>query len=409
MASQADIDQDALAAEWGLALEAEDSGADPSAMQAVAAAAAGGAPGDGNDEMAEQWAAMIDDGSQFAQAAKGGAERILNQEEIDSLLGFSLAEVTLNDNSGIRAIIDSAMVSYERLPMLEIVFDRLVRLMTTSLRNFTSDNVEVSLDRITSVRFGDYLNSIPLPAILAVFKAEEWDNFGLFTVDSSLIYSIIDVLLGGRRGQTAIRIEGRPYTTIETSLVKRMIEVVLADAELAFRPLSPVKFDIDRLETNPRFAAISRPANAAILVRLRIDMEDRGGNIELLLPYATIEPIRDVLLQMFMGEKFGRDPIWEGHLATEIGQAEIAVDAVLYEAELPLRQLMKLEVGDTLPLELKPDAFVTVRCGDVTLTEGRMGRVGDRVAVRIARPLRKPKTTFAMFEKADESSKRVEA
>jgi flagellar motor switch protein FliM len=292
--------------------------------------------------------------------------------------------------------------------MLEIVFDRLVRLMTTSLRNFTSDNVEVSLDRITSVRFGDYLNSIPLPAILTVFKAEEWDNFGLFTVDSSLIYSIIDVLLGGRRGQTAIRIEGRPYTTIETSLVKRMVEVVLADAEVAFRPLSPVKFNIDRLETNPRFAAITRPANAAILVRLRIDMEDRGGTIELLLPYATIEPIRDVLLQMFMGEKFGRDPVWEGHLATEIGQASIAVEAVLYEAEMPLKQLMSLDVGDTLTLELKPDALVTVRCGDVALTEGRMGRVGDKVAVRVVKPLRKPKTTFAMFEMADQSAKPME-
>jgi flagellar motor switch protein FliM len=137
-------------------------------------------------------------------------------------------------------------------------------------------------------------------------------------------------------------------------------------------------------------------------------MEDRGGNVELLLPYATIEPIRDVLLQMFMGEKFGRDPIWEGHLATEIGQAEIAVEAVLYEAKLPLRQLMRLEVGDTLPLELRPDALVTVRCGDVTLTEGRMGRVGDRVAVRVAKPLRKPRTTFAMFEGSEGSSNRVE-
>jgi len=259
------------------------------------------------------------------------------------------------------------------------------------------------------VRFGDYLNSIPLPAILAVFKAEEWDNFGLCTVNSSLIYSIIDVLLGGRRGQSAVRVEGRPYTTIETNLVKRMIEVVLADAELAFRPLSPVKFNIDRLETNPRFAAISRPANAAILVRLRIDMEDRGGAIELLLPYATIEPIRAVLLQMFMGEKFGRDPIWEGHLATEIGQAEIGVDAVLYEAHLPLRQMMKLSVGDTLMLELKTDALVKVRCGDVTLTEGRMGKVGDRVAVRVDKPLRRPRTTFAMFENADGSTTRLEA
>jgi len=394
------IDQDALAADWGLALEAESA---PGA--AVPRASSGGG---GDDEMAAQWAAMIDDGNQVVQAAKGGAERTLNQEEIDSLLGFSIAGVTLSENSGIRAIIDSAMVSYERLPMLEIVFDRLVRLMTTSLRNFTSDNVEVSLDRITSVRFGDYLNSIPLPAILSVFKAEEWDNYGLITIDSSLIYSIIDVLLGGRRGQTAIRIEGRPYTTIEIGLVRRMIEVVLADAELAFRPLSPVKFNIDRLETNPRFAAISRPANAAILVRLRIDMEDRGGTVELLMPYATIEPIRDVLLQMFMGEKFGRDPIWEGHLATEIGQADIAVSAVLYEAELPLRRLMALEVGDTLPLELRADTLVKVRCGNVTLTEGRMGRVGDHVAVRVTKPLRRPKTTFAMFETADTSSNRME-
>jgi flagellar motor switch protein FliM len=395
------VDQNALAAEWGLSLDG-DANANPNANPAEGAVA-----GEGQEAAAQQWAASVDDAPSF-NANKSSAERVLSQEEIDGLLGFSVADVSLNDNSGIRAIIDSAMVSYERLPMLEIVFDRLVRLMTTSLRNFTSDNVEVSLDRITSVRFGDYLNSIPLPAILAVFKAEEWDNFGIITVSSSLIYSIIDVLLGGRRGQTTLRVEGRPYTTIESNLVKRMIEVVLADAELAFKPLSPVRFNIDRLETNPRFAAISRPANAAILVRLRIDMEDRGGNVELLLPYATIEPIRDVLLQMFMGEKFGRDPIWEGHLATEIGQAEIAVEAVLYEAKLPLRQLMRLEIGDTLPLELRPDALVTVRSGDVTLTEGRMGRVGDRVAVRVAKPLRKPRTTFAMFEGSEGSSNRVE-
>jgi flagellar motor switch protein FliM len=397
--ASAQEDQDAIAAQWEASLDSEDP------IEAAKNAAANELSG----TMAEQWAAMVDDGGRDIGAGKNGGERVLSQEEIDNLLGFSVGEVNLDENSGIRAIIDSAMVSYERLPMLEIVFDRLVRLMTTSLRNFTSDNVEVSLDRITSVRFGDYMNSIPLPAVLSVFKAEEWENFGLATVDSSLIYSMIDVLLGGRRGQASLRIEGRPYTTIETNLVKRLVEVVLADAEQAFRPLSPVTFSIDRLETNPRFAAISRPANAAILVRLHIDMEDRGGNIELLLPYATIEPIRAVLMQMFMGEKFGRDPIWEGHLATEISQAQISVDAVLYEADIPLKQLMQLKVGDTLPLEMRADALVAVRCGNVTLTEGRMGRVGDRVAIRVTKQLRKPNTTFAMFEKADEQTKLMEA
>ena len=151
--------------------------------------------------------------------------------------------------------------------------------------------------------------------MLGVFKAEEWDNFGLLMVDSALIYSIVDVLLGGRRGTAAMRIEGRPYTTIERNLVERMVGVVLNDLTAAFDPLSPVTFRFDRLETNPRFAAIARPANAAMLARLRIDMEDRGGRLELLLPYATLEPVRELLLQMFMGEKFGRDSIWETHLA----------------------------------------------------------------------------------------------
>src|SRR6476660_2860493 len=342
MATKDPHDQDALAAEWGLALES-DSSAAPTSVET---------PAPGTDEVAPQWASMVDDGGGL-QSAKGGAERILNQEEIDSLLGFSLADVSLNDNSGIRAIIDSAMVSYERLPMLEIVFDRLVRLMTTSLRNFTSDNVEVSLDNITSIRFGDYLNSIPLPAILAVFRAEELDNYGLFTVDSNLIYSIVDVLLGGRRGTAAMRIEGRPYTTIERVLVQRMVEVVLADAQAAFEPLTPVHFVLDRLETNPRF-----PAIAAILVKLRIDMEDRGGRVELLLPYATLEPIRKMLLQQFMGEKFGRDNIWESHLASELWTTQMDVRAVLDEQQVPLRQILELKVGDTLMLNATPDSLI---------------------------------------------------
>jgi flagellar motor switch protein FliM len=60
-------------------------------------------------------------------------------------------------------------------------------------------------------------------------------------------------------------------------------------------------------------------------------------------------------------------------------------------------------------LELKSDAPVIVRIGDVTLTEGRMGRVGDRVAVRVAKHLRKPTTTFAMFEMAGGSGSPKEA
>jgi len=371
MAMDAETDQDDMAAAWAAEAEADTS-----------------EDGDA-DDMAAEWEASLsgEEEEEAAAGVSGAGERVLNQDEIDSLLGFELDDENTGDRTGIRAIINSALVSYERLPMLEIVFDRLVRLMTTSLRNFTSDNVEVSLDNITSIRFGDYLNSIPLPAILAVFRAREWDNFGLFTVDSNLIYSIVDVLLGGRRGTAAMRIEGRPYTTIELNLVQRMVEVVLQDACAAFEPLSPVQFELDRLETNPRFAAIARPANAAILVKLRIDMEDRGGRIELLLPYATLEPIRKMLLQQFMGEKFGRDNIWESHLATELWSTKMEVSAVLDEVQKPLGEVMNLKVGDTLMLDAGPDGLIELRCDDIPVTHGHMGRIGHNIGVRLDRPL----------------------
>ena len=366
---------------------AESSKTDDEAMAAEWAAMAEGAGDDDgksdDDKLAAEWEAAEEDGDTEGDDARGNpTSRVLNQDEIDSLLGFADDDGN-DDKSGINALINSALVSYERLPMLEVVFDRLVRMMSTSLRNFTSDNVEVTLDNITSVRFGDYLNSIPLPAMISVIKAEEWDNFGILTVDSALIYSIVDVLLGGRKGTAALRIEGRPYTTIERSLVERMVLVVLADLSAAFDPLSPVNFRFDRLETNPRFATVARPANAAILARFRIDMEDRGGRLELVLPYATLEPVRELLLQMFVGEKFGRDSIWEIHLANEMWNTDIDIEAVLDEQAMSLEDVMNLKVGSRLMFSVNADPKIEFRCGNVPLLSGRMGRKGDKIAILV--------------------------
>jgi flagellar motor switch protein FliM len=348
--------------------------------------------------MAAEWATMSDVVSEDGSEQEANIDRLMNQEEIDTMLGFSIGDDGKGGRNGIQAIVDSGSVTYERLPMLEIIFERLVRLLSTSLRNLFSDNVEVTLEGIRSVRFGDYINSISLPAMLAVFKAEEWDNFGLVTIESALTYSVLDTMLGGKRGQAAARVDGRPFTSIEMSLLRRVIGVVLGDAEAAFRPLSPVNFRVDRIESNPRFVSISRPANAAIRVELRFDMEGRGGSLHLLLPYATIEPIRELLLESFMGEKLGRDPIWENHLATEVWQADVAVKCVLHECTMPLKRVMKLEIGDTLMFDARPDSVASLRCGEFIVSEGRIGRVDDKIAVQVVSPLRRSKTTMAAFD-----------
>lgn len=352
-----------------------------------------------DEKAAAEWeASLAQESSGEATPAKTISEeeqqRILNQDEIDSLLGFDVKKDGSDAKDGIFAILDKSMTAYEKLPMIEVVFDRLVRQLSTSFRNFTSENVEVSLDSMTSVRFEDYLNSIPLPALLIIFRAVEWENYGMVMVDSSQIYTIVDILLGGRKSNKKnVKVEGRPYTIIEQDLVKRMVDILLVDLGAAFEPISPASFHFDRLETNPRFATISRPSNPALLIRFRIDMlEDRGGMIELLLPHATLEPIRDLLLQMFMGENFGQDTVWEKHMGKELRNASVTVETMLAEKTITLRDVMSFKVGSTLLLDCTPEDEVMLRCGGIPITTGILGKVGDNIAVSLLDDIkRKPR------------------
>ena len=347
------------------------------AMAAMAAGAAEADEGEGDEDIG--WGDDV-------------AARVLNQAEIDNLLGFGDEPESGEMPNGMRRVVTAGLMSYERLPMLEIVFDRLVRILSVSLRSMTSDNVEVSIDKITSMRFGDYMDSIPLPAILSVFKAEQWDNYGLMVVDAPMIYSIVDTLLGGRRSTNAVRIEGRPYTTIERTLVERMAGQILKDLSVSFDPVCKVAFSYERTEVNPRFAAISRTSTAAILIKLRLEMDEHGGCFDIVLPYATLEPIRELLLQQFMGEKFGRDNIWETHLAEELRDTEVELDAVLGEQSMSLSQLLDLKVGSQIVFALTPDDPVELRCGGVPLFLARTGNRRDHVAVQIEGTLKSPGT-----------------
>ena len=144
-------------------------------------------------------------------------------------------------------------------------------------------------------------------------------------------------------------------------------------------------FRFERLETNPRFATISRPGNAVVVAKLRIDMEDRGGRLELLIPYATLEPVRELLLQMFMGEKSGvGGSIWETHLAEELWKTDIELTAVLDQLTMTLGDVFDFKVGSQLQLNAQPDSVIEVHCGDVLMFSGKMGRKGDSIAVRIS-------------------------
>jgi len=308
-------------------------------------------------------------------------DRILDQNEIDSLLGLDTGDEE-DGPGGIRALLDNSIISYERLPLLEVIFDRFERLVSTSLRQFTADNVDISIDNITSVRFGEYLNNVPLPAGMVVVNAIGLDDYILVVYESRLIYAVVDILLGGRKARPA-KIEGRQFTTIERRMVEDLSEVVLADLAKAFEPVSPIKFKYERMEVTPRFAAISREGNAAVLITVRVNLEEREGVIQFCMPYATLEPIRDQLLQSFMGEKFGHDNIWENHLSQELYHTTVQLRAVVDEVTYSLNDVLKWRLGDTIMLNAKKNTSVKMKCGKEVKLIGRMGKADDKTAVKI--------------------------
>ncbi len=303
--------------------------------------------------------------------------RILEQAEIDGLL-----KGANSDHRGLKALVQTSTLAHERLPMLEVVFDRLVRLLSTSLRHFTSDNVDVSMEEMTSSRFQEYLDGVPMPAMLNVIKIKEWDTLALMVIDNPLVYTVVDILLGGRREEKH-EVQGRTYSTIERTLNEEFISVVLHDLSKSFEPVESIEFAYERMETNPRFAMIERPNNAGIIIRMNIKIDDRGGTVEFFMPYSSIEQVREKLLQTFIGEKFGNDKIWENHLAGEVWNTTIEAEALLDQVTIKLSDVLAWKKGSFLPLETFEGANIVVQTGDCRLLSGKIGNVRKRVAVQI--------------------------
>lgn len=346
------------------------------------------------EELLAEWENMADEDGEGEEAAAATAaaenpaesgdvpiERLLDQNEIDSLLGVD--EDDEDGRTGIRALLDQNVVNYEKLPMLEVVYDKYERFLSTSLRHFTADNVDVTITNMTSVRFGDYLNSIPLPAGLVVVNASGLEDYILLVYESGLIYSVVDVLLGGRRSSPA-RVEGRSFTNIERRIMDNLTEIVLNDLSEAFTPVAPVQFKMERMEVNPRFAVVTEDTNVCILVTVRVSLEGRDGVMHFCLPYATLEPVREQLLQKFMGEKFGQDNIWENHLSQELFHTNLPMLAVMDQLEFPLGEVLNWKVGDTIPLDAREDSPVKLECSGITKVVGHMGRSQGYKAIKVS-------------------------
>lgn len=322
------------------------------------------------DDMANDW---------------GMASRALDQSDIDNLFGDTGRPPVEQPRRkrGFEALVGGALAGVGRLPTLNIVVDRLAQLMTASMRTFMADNADVNIDRAKAIRLGEFLETVTLPTMIAVLHIEQWDGYCLAALDSRLIASVIEVLLGGRRNRLK-GLEGRPCTAIERTFLERLVnEVIARDLGRAFELVCDVEFTLERFESNGAYAAITKLSAAAITFRAEVAMEGRGGNIDFLIPYATLEPVHALLAQETVGKRRGGDPAWRAHLREILPRTTVKLHAILERRQISATEVLGWRPGSKLLLDRRHDEAIDVLCDDLPVLRARMAEKGGRMALHV--------------------------
>jgi flagellar motor switch protein FliM len=263
------------------------------------------------------------------------------------------------------------------------VLERLGQRLGAALRGLAGGTVGVEVEPLLSDRLGEHLSTLPAQAIVAPFEAAEWGGPGFVIVDGPLVGLAVDLFLGGSGPTAAPPPEGRRHTAIETALVERLIGLLLLELGRALAPVAPTRLRPGRIEIEPRFLAVDRPAEGCVIARVGLALGARRGVMEIVLPQGTLEAVRGQLTVPFAGARLGHDPVWARHLADELWAAGIELEAVLDAEMRPLRDALALEVGSVLPIAAGPETMVSLRYVGRTMLTGRLGRSGERIAVRI--------------------------
>ncbi len=304
---------------------------------------------------------------------------------IGDFFEFDLVGEDRVDRSGLNALINSAIVAQRRMPMLDVVLDRAARRMTRSFRQLTDENLEVSLEDVATKRFGDFLHSHDRASVIGVMHSKNLDAYALIVSDAALMLAVLDLLLGGRRGDLGFFDDFRALTQIELGLAERVIKSMIDDFNASLKAVFDADFTLDRIETIPRFAAIAQEPSVCAVGKYKVRMGERNAAAMIVLPHTAIEPLGETLQRDFIGEHGSDDHLWRRRIDEEVRAARVDINAVLAEKNVALKELNDLSVGDLLVFPASPKSVVTLTAGGRAIVQGRLGRAGERIAVCLQR------------------------
>ena len=314
-------------------------------------------------------------------------DHILSQDEVDALLQGITGESDkpAAEQAGAGAVRSHDLASHDRIvrprmPMLEVINERFARNIRTGLFELIRKSPEVSIGTVRVLKYSAFLQEIVVPTNFNIVSVRPLRGCGLIVCDPPLVFAVIDALFGGA-GKYPTRIEGRDFSATELRIITRLVDVITTQYKLAWEGIYPLELDYQRSEMQPQFANIAGPTDMVVATSFTLEIGDSTGTIHFCIPYATLEPIRDVLSSALQGDTAAPDGRWLHLMKEQIQSAEVELVAELAQAPATVEQLLSLKAGDFIELDMRTS--LQAKVAGVPVLDCHYGTSNGKYALKV--------------------------
>jgi len=327
-------------------------------------------------------------------------EQVLSQNEVDALLAaVSEGDLDSDSSSGVGKVDERRIINYDltsqdriirgRLPQLEVIYEKFMRAFRVSLSSALRKIASITLTSTEFLKFGEFINTLPMPTCMSVLRFTNLRGSALLVIESKLAYALVDSFFGGA-DRPYMKVDGKDFTPIELSIVHKVVGLAIADLEPAWAAVENVGFSFVRTEVNPQFVGIVPPTDVVVVSTFDVELENANGTISIVLPYSSIEPIKQKLSTGFQVESDQTDKrLWTAIIEEQLMETELEVKVNLGETEIKVKDTMNLKVGDVIPLNQSATGEFLVNIEGVPKFKGYYGIHHGTVAVQVTRPVEK--------------------
>ncbi|MCX7613590.1 MAG: flagellar motor switch protein FliM [Caldimicrobium sp.] len=315
-------------------------------------------------------------------------EKVLSQEEIDALLsGLDSGKIdTTPEGREEKEARSFDFKNYSistrlKIPGIDVVNDHLARSLRLGFSTLLKEMVDLTSIPTQMERFKDFMNKIPVPTSIHIFKLEPLKGNALLIIDAPLVFIFVERFLGGGE-RRIIKVEGREFTPIEQRLIRRVVNMIFLELEKAWKNIYPVKPKYVRGEVNPQFARVLQPEETVLVTGFNVDLESLSGKILFCYSFSSFQPIKDKLYSPYQIEEV-IDAKWKRALEQAIFNSQVTLKVLLSKGQITLEDLLRLEIGDVILLDKKADEPVEVLIEDVPKMSGKLGVYKRHMALRI--------------------------